>query len=355
MRSISCAAMLVFAPLCAAEPGPRPDYSWQQAGEGVYVHSPREALAGPVDGNAVVIVGDHAALVVDTHIDPAAARDLVDRIRSVTDRPVTHVVNTHWHDDHVNGNHTLRTAWPEAAIVAHEATLEALRSGWVQMTEQRRQSYEEVDLQELLEAAEELENSEPRRAVAYRVYAGYVSALRPELEKLELVYPDVTFEDRFDVQLGGRTVRLEWLGRGNTDGDIIAWLPDERLVVTGDLLTTPIPFAFDSPMTDWVQTLDRLAGLGASTIIPGHGPVQRGNRHVLLVRRLLEDTLAAVNEAHRSGVTFVELEETIDLAGYEKTFTAGDPERSWAWHNYFVLPGLKSAWVSLGFPAPETE
>jgi cyclase len=154
---------------------------------------------------------------------------------------------------------------------------------------------------------------------------------------------------------GERTIVLQWLGRGNTDGDVLVWLPKDDVLITGDVLVVPIPYAFDSPMVEWVDTLGRVADMGAATIVPGHGAVQRDTRYLERVVSLLEATIAAVRSAHTAGVGYAELSEAIDLGEHERLFAGGDPERTFAWRSFYFSPGLKSAWTSLGFPVPEGE
>ena len=346
-------SMLLVHGTCGAQVEVFPGYTWHSVGSGIYVHSQNNPLAGPVDGNSVVIVGDQGVLVIDTHINPAVARAVIGKIRTVTDKPVTHVVNTHWHDDHTNGNHAYREAFPDVKIVSHRATLSALKAEWQAMEDQRRAAYESVDVAALRRAADGLDESDPDTAIGYRVYAGYVEALRPELPAMELVYPDTVFEDSLVYDFGNRSVHLKWMGRGNTDGDIVVWLPDDRVLVTGDMLVAPIPYAFDSPMRDWVATLERIAGLDASTIIPGHGPVLRDKQYLGRVQSLLEATVNAVREAHDDGVAYADLADAVDLSSYESEFTSNDPEYAWAWRAYFASPGVGSAWLSLGYPVPD--
>ena len=346
-------ASLSLLPMCnlaAAEI--YPGYDWQSLGDGVYLHSQRDPLAGPVDGNSVVVVGAEGVLVVDTHINPAVARAVIGKIRSLTDAPVTHVVNTHWHDDHTNGNHAYREAFPDVKIIAHRDTLKSLRSEWQAMEDQRRDAYAGVDLEKLHSRAAELEATDPATAITYRVYGGYVAALRPELPALVLEYPDTVFEDRFVLDVGNRRVELQWLGRGNTEGDIVAWLPAEKLLITGDLLVAPIPFAFDSPMSDWGDTLRRLADFDAALIVPGHGAPRHDDRYLASVRRLVETTTSRVQAARKNGVAYEELAAAVDLEDFRREFAGDSPERQWAWQSYFVAPGLKSAWASLGYPVP---
>jgi len=342
----------VLPSLCGAQNEIYPGYKWHSLGNGIYVHAQNNPLAGPVDGNSVVIVNDRGVMVVDTHINPAVARSVIKKIVSITDTPVTHVINTHWHDDHTNGNHAYREAFPGIKIVAHRATLESLMEEWQAMEDQRREAYGSVDVGELRRAADSFEENDPNSAIGYRIYADYVEALLPELSTMELEYPDTVFEDSLVYEFGNRTIHLKWLGRGNTDGDVVVWLPEDRVLVTGDILVAPIPYAFDSPMLDWIRTLEQVATLDAATIIPGHGSVQHDKRYLGLVQSLLESTVNAVRNAHDNGTAYADLANAVDLSEYESEFTDDDPERAWAWRAYYVSPGVKSAWSSLGYPLP---
>lgn len=356
MRRISIlSAVLALSTAAVRAEEIHPGYAWQDLGNGLYVHTRVDPLAGPVDGNSTVIVNDQDVIVVDTHIDPAAARAVIGKIRQITDKPVTHVVNTHWHDDHTNGNHAYRQAFPDAKIIAHRATLAALREEWQAMEDERRATYERLADRDLLAAADAIQVEDPQRAIGVRVFAGYRAALEPELPTMELVYPDLLLEDRMVFQRGPRTIEVSWLGRGNTEGDVVVWLPEERVLVTGDMLVAPIPFAFDSPMRDWIETLGKLAEFGAETLVPGHGPVQTDSRHLERVARLLEATVATVEKARAAGVAYGDLEAAVDLSEQEALFTRGEPMHVYAWRSYYLSPGLKSAWAALGYPVPEAD
>lgn len=344
-------AMFYSAPSRAEETAS--GYQWQQVGDGVFQHTRSDPFAGPVDGNSVVIVTGDAVVVVDTHINPAAARAVIAKIGEITDLPVTHVINSHWHDDHTNGNHAFRDAFPDVKIIAHRDTLKALKKEWPKLEEQRLSAYGQVNADELRKRADELQASDPLKANSYRVYAGYVEALMPELPKMQLIYPDTVFGDSFELGTGDHRISIHWLGRGNTDGDVIVWLPGQKILITGDLLVAPVPYAFDSPMVDWIDTLERLKSYQPETIIPGHGAVQDDTAYLDQVIALLRTTVGAVRAAHDNGVAFGDLHERVALTEQEQLFSNGEVANAFAWRSYFVEPGLESAWASLGYPVPE--
>lgn len=350
IRLLGVGGLLVLS-ACASTPSELyPGYRWLDLGDGIYLHSQTDPLAGPVDGNSVVIVTSEEVIVVDTHINPAVARAIITKIRTITDKPVGKVINTHWHDDHTNGNHAYRDAFPDAQFIAHRETLASLRKEWLPMEEQRREAYASVSPNELMAKAAAMDDAE--LAFNYRVYAGYIKALKPELPTLQLVYPDTVFDDELEFVSGDRRIVLKWLGRGNTEGDIVVWLPDDKLLITGDILVSPIPFAFDSPMTDWIDTLKRVPSFAATRLVPGHGNVQNDRKYVEQVVSLLQQTLDSVRQAHDDGVVFSELATAVDLSKPELQFTGGDPEKTFAWRSFYLTPGLKSAWASLGYALP---
>lgn len=353
MRTTAALVAILLAPALCLGDETLPGYEWQEVARGVFLHQPADPLAGPVDGNSIIIDNGDGVVVIDTHINPAAARAAIAKVRDVLGKPVTHIVNTHWHDDHTNGNHAYRDAFPDAQIVAHRATLKSLREEWQALEDQRREAYASIEPEQLIAAADALDD--PQQAMGYRLYAAYVAALEPELPTMQLVYPDTVFDDSLVLDHGERRIEFQWLGRGNTDGDIIAWLPDDRILVTGDLLVAPIPFAFDSPMTDWVESLDKLAAVDAAIIIPGHGPVQRDSEYLDAVRDLLRTTVDEVRDARSNGADYAGLAEAVDLGEMEAQFTQGDADREFAWQSYFITPGLDSAWVALGYPLPEED
>ena len=236
------------------------EYKWSEVAEGIYLSSQIDPLNGPIDGNSVVIVTDVDVVVVDTHIDPAAARQVIERIRKVTDKPVSWVLNTHWHDDHVYGNGTYRAAFPEAKIVAHPATVEAAKENWQPSVDQRIENYQAVAEVDLEAAAAGFEAEDPQKAMDYRVYGQYRDALLPELSDLKIVYPDVTVNDLLRLERGERTLEICSLGHGNTEGDLVVWLPEERILVSGDIIVSPTPFAYSVSFPEWIETLGAARG-----------------------------------------------------------------------------------------------
>ena len=90
----------------------------------------------------------------------------------------------------------------------------------------------------------------------------------------------LTFDHDFTVDVGNREVQVKFMGRGNTAGDAVVYLPKEKIVVAGDLVVYPIPYIYDGYPTEWIQTLQNLAQLDADSIVPGHGPILHDKAYI---------------------------------------------------------------------------
>jgi glyoxylase-like metal-dependent hydrolase (beta-lactamase superfamily II) len=288
------------------------------------------------DGNTTVVVGEREVLVVDTCYLPSSADADIARIRRWTDKPVRWVVNTHWHNDHVGGNHRYRLAWPGAQAVGHDETrrmIDARVRSYVrrfiapdstfgrQRETLRRTADTGVDAQgKPVEAA--------ARSAAAASLARFESAVA-EFRDIVLEAPTVTFDSSLRIDLGGRVVELRHMGRGNTGGDVVAWLPAERILVAGDLVDHPVPYAFGGYPGDWIGTLERLAALDPAVVVPGHGDPLRGKGYIERVAALLRSMRQQVNdllERHGGGFTLEEVQKSIDLSEARRAFAGDDAD-----------------------------
>ena len=204
--------------------------SFDQLGPGLY------AYTAEGDPNSGMIVGDDAVMVIDAQPTPAMAGDLIARVAKVTDKPIRYVLLTHYHAVRTLG----ASAFKGAEILASDAT-RAL----------------------IVERGKEDMESEigrfPRLFQAAETIAG-------------LTWPTITFPDEVSVWLGRREVRIMHIGRGHTAGDVIAVVPDAGVVFAGDLVAYKSAcYCGDAHFTDWPQTLDNLAEMQPTALVPGRG------------------------------------------------------------------------------------
>jgi glyoxylase-like metal-dependent hydrolase (beta-lactamase superfamily II) len=278
-------------------------------------------------------------------------------LRKLTDRPVRYVVNTHWHDDHHGGNQVYRELWPDVEIVSHRLTRQDalelshaprpdILAGYTEQVATYRRWVEQGhdDAGKAVDA--------DRRGRIERLNA-LLELMVVELGKIVATPPDLVLEDSIVLHRGERTIEIRWLGLGNTRGDLVVFLPRERIVATGDLLVHPVPFGIGSNYREWVATLETLDGLDADILFPGHGPPLRDRAYLHTVRDLLAELVARVDAALADGLTLEQTQERVTLADWRVRLAHGDPLLERAFDAFFVQPAVKRAWeIGSGVAVP---
>lgn len=284
--------------LCSGTAGAQDLFDLPKVADGVYAAIARPRT--PINCNAAVVVYDEGVLVMDTHSRPSSARALIQQIRTVTDKPVRYAVNSHFHWDHAQGNHAYPVAFPkQVAIVASEATREnLLKLGMQRVKDQIESGPRQVDDLKQRIAAEKDAASRAKLREDLLQQEEYLT----EIRSLELALPDLTFDKSLILHRPDRDIVLLFLGRGHTSGDVVAYLPKQRVVATGDLLHGWMPFMGDSFPPEWVATLDALDKLDFDHIIGGHGPV-KPKAHLRFFRNYLADLIEEVRRARGRGET----------------------------------------------------
>jgi glyoxylase-like metal-dependent hydrolase (beta-lactamase superfamily II) len=134
--------------------------------------------------------------------------------------------------------------------------------------------------------------------------------------------PTVTLDHRLTLFRGSREIRLEFFGRGHTGGDVVVYLPAERVLITGDLLSTGIPYMGDGYVPDWIETLERLEELEFDVVLPGHGQAFREKERIAYFKAYLVDFWTQVAQLHRAGVAAEEAARRIDMRAHASHYPA---------------------------------
>jgi cyclase len=342
------AALAAAAPLAAIEPLPEKALDVTRVADGVYALTWNDPLQDPIEGNSVFIVNDDDVVVVDTGLLPSTTRRFVAELRKITDKPVRFVVNTHWHDDHHDGNFVYREIWPDVTIVAHAATPRLIQEHTYGPRAGILDEYAEIAARMARWHETGLDDDgkplvERRRKRAGELAAFY-SMVREELLAAKEMPPDLTFDDELVLRRGERTIEVRWLGRGNTAGDVVVVLPKERIVMSGDLLVYPIPFCFGSYYEAWIDTLAALDALEVDTIVPGHGPVMRDRDYLHTVQALLRDLVAQAKQAVADGLTLEQAQERIKLPEWRQKMAGDDAGRGAAFDSFVLAPAVERAY-----------
>jgi cyclase len=206
-----------------------PPPTLEEVGPGVYAYVQLDGSWGL--NNSAFVVGRDGVTLVDTCFTERRSRALIEAIGSVASVPVRTLVNTHHHGDHTHGNFLL----PAATIIAHELCRD-----------------------EVLAAGH----------IATALFQGV------DWGDLEVAAPFVTFDDHLCVWVDDRRLELQFAGPAHTTNDIIAWMPSERILLSGDLVFNGgTPFVVMGSVSGSIAAVQKLKALGATTIVPGHGAV----------------------------------------------------------------------------------
>jgi len=216
-----------------------------------------------LDGNSIAVLSRDGVLVFDTNGTPAAAAAVLAQIRALTDRPVRWVVNSHWHWDHWYGTETYQRAFPDVRIVAHEKTRAMMMGPALDFNRPGLAT----QLPAYLASLEKRAESDP----SLRAVLAEDRFFLEQKSHVHHTFPNVTFSERLSIELGERHIEVRHAGRAVTPGDAFVYLPNEKILLAGDLIVNPITFALSGYPTEWLQALQTIDALDATTIVTGHG------------------------------------------------------------------------------------
>jgi cyclase len=352
LRSLRAAPLLLLAAAAPAQPpAPRDTtpFDVERLADGVYAVVRRERTGLYFQSNATFIVGDSDVVVVDAQFSQGATREVLAALRRLTSKPVRYLVDTHFHDDHVTGNQVWRDAFPGLEIVGHAnmaadmATVGAQnRAGMTRALPGLLGFFHERLATGTSVGGGPITDEE---RVAYAGDSALAARYLAEAPTLRVTPPTLTFTDRLTLARGGRTIEVRWLGAGHTRGDAVVWLPRERIVVAGDLVVWPVPTVGSTSFPGaFGATLDSLLALGATTIVPGHGPVLRDDAYVRDVSRLLASLRRQAEAAVARGETLEQARRSVDLREFRARFAGESQLRGVVFDNYVVSPGVAAAY-----------
>ncbi|MCZ7578139.1 MAG: MBL fold metallo-hydrolase [Dehalococcoidia bacterium] len=220
------------------------------------------------------MVGSRSATVVDTTGTEKRARAFHAAIREVTPHPVSALINTHSHGDHTHGNFMFA---PASAIIASERC---------------------------------------RREIIAGGHASYALFPMVDFGDCPITPPTVTFDDRLSVYVDDLEVELIYVGPAHTTSDIVAWIPERKLLFSGDVIFNGgTPFALGGSVAGWLTALDRIEALGAEAIVPGHGEVC-GPEVIGEVRSYLRWVQQSARAGFEKGTPPLDLAAALDLGKF---------------------------------------
>jgi cyclase len=146
-----------------------------------------------------------------------------------------------------------------------------------------------------------------------------------ELKSMQVTLPTMTFDRSLILRRGARTVEILWLGRAHTDGDVFVFLPNEKIIVTGDALHGWTPFMGDSYPYDWIQTLDAAEKLDFNVVLGGHGDVMHGKLRFEIWKQYFQDLMDQTAAAYAQGASLEQAQKSVSASLTRKYAPQFDP------------------------------
>jgi cyclase len=277
--------------------------------------------------NTVVVVNDRDVLVFDTGTRPSCARQILAAIRKITSKPIRYLVNSHGHPDHWSGNMVYADAYPDVDIIATALTRDAMQrmaGVWGPRFSAELTSRRAALAAELTSGRrEDGSTPTPAELAQEKSDVDEYAIFTDETLKLRRVFPTIAFMDTLSFFHGGREFRFMSV-TGDAEGTTVLYLPRERVLITGDAISYPIPY-YNAKLASQAASLRMLAGLNASVILPGHGPAFHDNVFLGLELRLIEAVSKGVADAKAGGVrTLEEMQTVVTADELRESFAHGD-------------------------------
>jgi cyclase len=294
-------------------------FRFNKVAEGVYHAIGTGSLA--VVGNSSVIVNDNDAIVVDDHVSPAAAWVLLDEIKTLTNKPVTTVINTHFHFDHAHGNQIFD---PGVQIIGHEFTRRMLLGNPLGMP--LYQNYFTAMPGQIETLRKRIaDEKDPAAKTKLQTQLRVTENNYASQKELKPTPPNVTLSTQMTLFRGSREIQIRYLGRGHTAGDVVVLLPKERLVMTGDFLTSGLSNMSDSYPQEWAASLDALKKLDFDTVLPGHGEAFTDKAKIDYFQAYLRDVWTETSRLKKQGVPAEQAAKQVDMTKHKDHFPIQGP------------------------------
>jgi cyclase len=263
------------------------------------------------NSNAVVIVNDDDVVLIDSHVTPSKARDLIASVKTLTSNPISALINSHHHWDHAHGNQE----FTDIPIIGHEFTYMKMAAAPLdEATYTRGLAGNDTRLAEM--RAQVAATSDTAERATLQADLDLFAAHVRDFDEISPVPPTVTMNDRMTLYRGSREIQIRFLGRAHTGGDLAVYFPDDRVVFTGDMALNGPSYLGDGFVDEWPQTLENLKALDFDVLVPGHGNAVTDLNRIDLVQAYYRDLWQKTAAKHRSGVTVENASRTIDLTNH---------------------------------------
>lgn len=301
-------------------------------------------------GNVTVIEQADGLVMVDAGGTPASGRRIVGLIRQVSAKPVKAVIVSQWHGDKPLGLPAILETWPKARVISTEATRRHLGDPKTMNTPGAPDPAANKAMLDRFRGFADYGRDMAGKAPTPVERAGWEAMARlftqyvHDMDGALTVQPKEPFGERLALPDNAAPVEALFLGRADTDGDAVVWLPRQRILVAGETVVAPIPFGYLAYPKEWLEVLRKERAYPFRLLVPGHGPPQRDRAYLDRLAALIEEVRAQVAPLAAQGLELKEVTAKVDLSAQARAFVGDDPwMRQW-FDQYWTAPIVASAY-----------
>jgi len=307
------------------------------------------ATDAPYEGNVEVIEQSDGLVVVDAGGSPPAGEYVVAEIRKISAKPVKVLIYTHYHGDHNLGAGAFLKAWPKIEIVSTAATRTNMTTKPMDYIKTYSRDYAGAIDYAKKQLADPDVTGEVR--AGWQQYVDVGDSIVAGYRDMKAYPAAKTFTDKFSVPDSVTPVEVAFLGKANTDGDAVVWVPSEKVLIAGDIVVEPIPYAAASFPQSWIGVLKKLEAYDFTALVPGHGEVQHDRAYLDKLIAALTEVRAKVGPLAKQGVKLDDVYKQVDLEDIKQTFAGTDRWKRQLLNSFFLHAIVANAYAeALGQP-----
>lgn len=300
-----------------------------------------EAVNAPYEGNSIVIEQSDGLVVVDAGGAPPAGEAIVKQIKSFSSKPVKFLIYTHYHGDHNLGAGAFLKAWPNVVIISTAATRANMTGKPFDYVKTYGKDYAgEIDYAKGQAADVKLP---PEVRAGWQQYVDVGDSIVKGYGALTAYPAALTFSDKIEIPDAQTPVQVMFLGKANTDGDAVIWVPSERVLCSGDIVVAPIPYAAASYPGDWLGVLEKLKAFDFAVLVPGHGEPMSDRTYLDKLIVALTDIRAQVAPLAKQGLKPEEIAKKTDFEKVKAAFAGNNRWRRFLLNSFFLVSIVKNA------------
>ncbi len=327
------------------------EFKFEQIAPGVWSGVRVVNTRFPVMGSVTFVVTSEGVVVFDGGGVALMAERTIQQIRSITDKPVTHIIISHWHGDHHFGIYRYLEEFDNVQVIAHEFTDRIFQGSKIRYIDRQptRMSRHIPYILEMLDSGIDSTGAPLSSGLIEEIQQTLQDepVIQKELERLKITRPTLILNGALTIQSGETRIEVRFLGEGNTAGDLIMWLPDTGVIATGDIVVHPVPYGFNVPPLKWAKTMKAINELNYKVLVPGHGAIQYDTQYVDLLIEEAEEIARQRDELLNQGLPENQAIEQLDYTAFKDRHTGGDPYLEYYYQTYFTQPFSKAVFMAL--------